>query len=252
MASWVIINGSCLPEDEAVISVTDRGFLFGDGVFTTIRVTDGQPEFYNEHLEKLSRHCRAIGIKPPQIDRHSVEDLIQRNQALTGIWRLKIIVTGGSGRHLDLREREAGYVVISLHPYIPSSSKEIKLTVILQEVSGLLSSIKSLAYLERLWIKQKALDNGFDDAIVISPEGFILETAFSNLFWTVDNHFYYPDPSLPYQCGVTLSLALKKAEKQGILIHPVKAKIEDIPSDASVYICNSMMGIVAATVVSSQ
>ena len=93
----VFLDGTFHFENEAFIPVNDRGFLFGDGVFTTIRVIEGQPECMEMHLERIQSHCRALNIVPPAIASNLIMELIKQNGAENGQWRLKIIVTGGGG-----------------------------------------------------------------------------------------------------------------------------------------------------------
>lgn len=242
MTGWIFLDGACLPEAEAVIPVTDRGFLFGDGAFTTIKVSDGAPEFYNEHMLQLRNHCLSLRIIPPFIDVRSVEELIRLNQATEGVWRLKIIVTGGSTKNLDLSERNSGHVVMLLQPFIVNPSVGEKLTLLPMGGSSL-AHVKTLAYLERLWIKDRAKRQGFDDAVVTTPEGYVLETAFANLFWISNDTFYYPDPRLPYLSGVTLNNKIKQVSEQGRRVIPMHAKLADIPKDSLVFICNAMIDV---------
>lgn len=242
MPGWVFINGQYLREEEARIPVTDRGFLFGDGAFTTIRVREGKPDLFDAHVAQLRVQCHLLGFSLPNISQSHVEELIQKNQATEGTWRLKVIVTGGSGRALDLGERQGQQYLMLLHPYVVDTSEQ-RLALIPLQVSGILSKIKSLAYLERLWIKQLAMQQGFRDGIVTTEEGVLLETAFANIFWIVGNTFYYPDEALPYLKGVTLAATIDKAKKENKIIKPIKARLSDIPDDAAVYLCNAMMGI---------
>ncbi len=245
--SWVVLDGRCVPEGQAAIPVTDRGFLLGDGAFTTIKVAEGHPEYYDEHIQQLCSHCAMLGIAPPSIARNHVDELIERNQAQTGTWRLKIVVTGGSSRSLDLTVRNSGHIVMLLHPYLTPPATHEKLTLFPIGTDSLLSNVKSLSYLERLWIRQRAHQLGFSDAIVTTPEGYLLETAFANLFWIADNILYYPDPALPYLFGVTLATQIRKAEEDGIVTVGVQAKLDDLPNDARIFICNSMIGVVPVT-----
>src|ERR1700756_261441 len=91
--SIVYYNGQFLPEEAARIPCTDRGFLFGEGVFTTVRVQKGRAEWLTRHFERLKDHSRQLGIESPILDEKMVAQLIRENRAVDGIWRLKIVVT---------------------------------------------------------------------------------------------------------------------------------------------------------------
>ena len=239
----VYLNGEFLPEGKAVIPVTDRGFLFGDGVFTTIRIQEGHPEFLEQHLQKLVQDCELLGIVPPRISEENIHDLIRKNGADSGVWRLKIILSGGNSPELNLSKRSLGQLLMTLKPYGVSSSP-CRLTVYPYPYNTPFGGIKSLAYLDRLRIADYAKKHGFDDALVLNYEGIMLETSIANLFWKVGQEVFYPDTSLSLYNGVTLQVLLGAMEKMDLKSWPVKAKLEEIPRDAQVFMCNSMKGFV--------
>src|SRR5262245_40032202 len=90
---WIWLNGEFCLEKDAFIPVTDRGFLFGEGIFTTIRVHDGKCELFHLHLQRLQRQAEVLDFDWNSLNFESIAELIERNQAWKGVWRLKIIVT---------------------------------------------------------------------------------------------------------------------------------------------------------------
>jgi len=91
-------------------------------------------------------------------------------------------------------------------------------------------------------VKEYAKERGCYDSVVCSVEGFILETGHSNLFWIKGNNLYTPDSSLPLLSGVSLSVVKDAAAKLGMEVHEVKVSLDEIPSDANVYISNAIIG----------
>lgn len=245
--SVVFINGKFLDEKQAHIPILDRGFLFGDGIFTTLRVAEGSIEGYSEHLELFKEHCQQAGISEPTIDPSWLEELVIKNQALKGNWRLKILVTGGEIGRLDLAPRDYGILSMILKPYELNQEKPIKLTLFPQPISYPVSQVKSLSYLDRLWIKEFARKQAFDDACTLSAEGFLLETAFSNIFWRRGDRLSVPDPSLSLMHGATIRFAAKAAGHLGMSVEYAKEQVGNIPTDAQMYICNSLQGIQAVS-----
>jgi len=81
------------PDDEVKISISDRGFLFGRGVFTSLRVCDGNIECVHRHLSRLKDNCKYLNIDPPDVKVDLLLDLVERNNAHTGLWRMKIIIS---------------------------------------------------------------------------------------------------------------------------------------------------------------
>lgn len=238
---FVFWNGIFSPEKDVKVPLSDRGFLFGDGVFTTVKVIQGKAEALDRHLKHLRRDCEQIGISPPSIEYNSVEQLIAKNHATQGLWRLKIIVTGGEEEGLNLPLGRKGQCIMTLKPYEGISYSPVFLGIYPYPVQSLLSKVKSLAYIERLWIKDYATQRQLMDCIVKDAEGHILETAFANIFWTREDQLYIPDTSLSYYVGTFMERVIDTAKQYKQSIHFIKAK--EIPCTAQVYLCNSMIGI---------
>lgn len=243
MSVLVSFNGVIFTESEVRLPVSDRGFLFGDGVFTSLRVKDGAPENILKHLERLNKDCRAIKIIPPEIPLQWIDDFIIANNALKGCWRLKIIITGGMSKELSLKERQAGNVLMVMSKYTKEELNPCRLCLYPSPVVTPTAKIKTLAYLNRLYIKDYAADCGFSDSLTVDFQGNILESAFSNIFWVVDDVLYTPSEDLPLLSGTFLTSVLEEALKNNISVVQVRAHLEDIPPNAAVFICNALTGI---------
>lgn len=99
----VYYNGEMVPEEEVKIPLFDRGFLYGDGAFAVIQINEGVPLFLKEHVKQLQKHCMSFNLVMPPLESETIQQLITHNLATQGIWRLKIVVTGGeSGRIVSL------------------------------------------------------------------------------------------------------------------------------------------------------
>lgn len=240
---WVYLNDHYSLETEAFIPITDRGFLFGDGVFSTIKVTEGKALFLEEHLRRLEQDASSIGILWPNIDQKIIDELVERNQAFEGDWRLKIVLTGGHISSLCLAERQYGSLLITLAQYQDVPKARISLRAYPFPIMGKNAQIKTLSYFERLRVKHFALEQRCDDAITFDGNGYILETAFSNLFWIRGEEYYTPSPNLPLYYGVSIQLLEKKLTEEGIKFNYVNEGLDAILGKNHVYTINSMQGI---------
>src|ERR1035441_1340044 len=96
----IFLNGKFLPEADAVVPVSDRGFLLGDGLFETMRVAGGKPFRFAQHLERLTRGADFLKIKPPftpqELEKFAGQ-LIEQNAVPDSILRLTL-TRGPSGR----------------------------------------------------------------------------------------------------------------------------------------------------------
>lgn len=236
-------NGKIVPGESLRVPFTDRGFLFGDGVFTTMRVQEGRVENIERHLSRLKENCLFLNIIPPLINKHWIEELVTENKAFTGTWRLKLIITGGASRGLGFEERKAGDIIITLVQYTEGVQSFYDLTLFPFPISSPTAKIKSLAYLDRLWINDFARRNGTQDALTTMADGTILETAFSNIFWIRGGILHTPSFDLPLLKGTYLSSVLEGVKKLNMPVVEVKEVAENITLDSHVYICNSMKEI---------
>lgn len=236
-------NGKYIPATEPVLSLNDRGFLFGDGVFTTLRVVEGRIEFYDAHKERFYAHCKALAINPPAIDFEVICKLITYNEATRGIWRLKIIATAKC-RHDSPSLRPVGTFAILLEKEIAEPKESLRLKTYDYPIAGPHLALKTLACLPRFALLDEALHHNYDDGVALSPEGFITETSFANLFWRMEDTLFSPSPKLPLLSGITLGTVKAIAKMRGWNWRDVRVTPNEIPDTAQLYICNSMKGII--------
>lgn len=234
------LNGTFAPLKELSLPLTDRGFLFGDGIFTTLRVYNGEIEYWEPHLQRLKMQLQALEITPPTIDKEIAKTLIKKNDAYEGIWKLKIVITAG----MPFGEKPRNYatVAVLLSPYTPPTTPST-VTVFPYPVSSPLAKFKTLSYLDRFYIEHYAKQHGYDDAIVTNAEGVILELAFSNLFWKRQKALYTPSRKLPLLEGIFLKNFLKGERKKGVIVHEVETPLKELPKDAELFGCNSLRGV---------
>ena len=238
----VYYEGQMIAEEEARVPISDRGFQFGDGAFATIQVKDGVALFVETHLKQLSVQCRAFNLIMPLVERQIIEELILRNGATAGIWRLKVIVTGGDSSDSRLPERQ-GRVMIFLKPFTPQPFKPLKLGIFSLPYYSCHASFKSLAHLNRFYVMEEAHRLRLDDCVTTTEKGFILEAAFGNLFWVKEKTLLTPDPTLPIYFGVTIKNMIGLAKDLGFQVEYVKRPLAELPKEASAFRTNTMQGV---------
>jgi branched-subunit amino acid aminotransferase/4-amino-4-deoxychorismate lyase len=225
--NWVFLNGEFYPAAQAKISISDRGFLFGEGVFTTIHVQDQRCELFQAHCKRLEEQTNFLQIAPPTIDPEWIFHLLLLNQAFQGSWRLKIIRTANS-------------LLMTIEPFIRASSAK-KLAIFPYPLERFLAPIKSLSYLDYLYVQDYAKKVEKDDALICTKEKFILETGRANLFWIADDQYWVPDFQLPYLKGTCLQSFLRQTSHP---IHFVQCTLDQVPLTANIYLCNALEHIV--------
>jgi branched-chain amino acid aminotransferase len=165
------IDGRIAPSAELTIPATDEGLLRGDGVFEVIRVYDGVPFALDEHLARLERS--GANLRLPEVFRAELEseipELLQaRGASFDGV--LRVVVTRG-GRRLLLTEP------------LPPKPPGVRLGVVTYAPTRVLDGIKSLSYGANMLCTRLAQERGFDEALLVTPHGRVLEAPTSTLFW---------------------------------------------------------------------
>lgn len=242
---YIYLDGEFLPKEEAKIPVMDRGFLFGDGVYTTIQVKEGMPLFLEIHLERLKENCRHLNILPPLVKSEWVQALIEKNQAFHGVWRLKILITGGMDPQMRLPERPYGHLIFTLEPFSIPPIIPLRLTLFPYPAASCHASFKSLAHLNRYYVMEYAKAHGYDDAVTTTESGVILEASFGNLLWINPDskQAWTPSRELPLHWGVTLSVLKGILVGQGYHVQEVKWHLNTLESSLCVFRVNTMSGI---------
>jgi branched-chain amino acid aminotransferase len=169
--SLASLDGEIMPASEATIPATDEGLLRGDGAFEVIRVYDGKPFAIEEHLTRLSKS--AANLRLP-VDLEAVRAEAFRLLAQAGAGpdheTLRIVLTRG-GRRLLLTET------------LPPADGRIRLATITYAPTRILDGVKSLSYASNMLASRLAREQGFDEALLVTPHGRVLEAPTSSLFW---------------------------------------------------------------------
>jgi branched-chain amino acid aminotransferase len=166
------VDGRIAPSAELVIPVTDEGLLRGDGVFEVIRVYDGVAFALTEHLDRLERS--GANLRLPETFRTELEAEVPElldargGESFDGV--LRIVVTRG-GRRVLLTE------------YAPPKPPGVRLGFVTYAPTRVLNGVKSLSYAANMLCTRLAQERGFDEALLVTPHGRVLEAPTSSLFW---------------------------------------------------------------------
>src|SRR5947208_4304436 len=166
------LDGAFAPSAETTIPATDEGFLRGDGVFEVIRVYEGTPFALGEHLDRLERSAAnlRLGYEPPRdvLAAEVVGVAKRRAPAYDGL--IRIVLTRG-GRRLVMSEP------------LPVYPHQLRMAFVTYAPSRILDGVKSLSYAANMLASRIARDRGFDEALLVTPHGRVLEAPTSSVFW---------------------------------------------------------------------
>ena len=241
------LNGRFIPEEQAVVPISDRGLLYGDGLFESLRVRQGKPLWWDRHLERLHRGGQAIHLALPWSGsalRNFVETLIQQNELPESLLRLTLTRGSGPTRGYSPKGAHCPTLAITQHP-LPLPLTPLRLATVSWRVcsSDPLARHKTANRLVHVLARGEAEDSGADEALLLNQEGFVAEAASSNVFWLDAGSVNTPPLSDGALDGVTRALVLELCQRRHLPTAERRVRPEELFRADGVFLTNSVMGI---------
>jgi branched-chain amino acid aminotransferase len=206
----VFVNGALVPEDEAVLPVSDHGLTVGDGLFETMKVVDGVAFALRRHLARLARTAAGLGLSPPdeRALRAAIESTIEANGAEVG--RVRITLTGGAGPAGTSRGDGPVTVLVQCGPRTdwPPSAAVVTVPWPRNE-RGVLAGLKTTSYADNVIAYSYAHDRGGDEALFSNTRDNLCEGTGTNVFVVIDDRLVTPPLAAGCLAGVTRELLLE-------------------------------------------
>lgn len=245
----IFLNGRFVPEAEAVIPINDRGFLYGDGLFETVRVVNRRPFRLAQHLERMTRGAEFLKIKlpfPPKELQRFAEQLIEQNEMPEAI--LRVTLTRGPGERGYLPGTEdRPTVVMTLHP-APVSGDSTHWSLITSSFRVLaadpLSSFKTLNKLTHVMAREEAARKEADEALLINTNGEVAETTSGNIFWVYNDQICTTPTGRGVLPGITRAVVLEICQTLGLQTNKRVIKPEALRNSEGIFVTQSVWGIV--------
>ena len=243
-AVQVLVNGKTVD----CVSTSDRGLLYGDGVFETIAVENGQLCYWLQHLRRLQSGCERLGMGPVDETQLLGECrlLIEKTQQAV----IKVIITRGSGgRGYRVPGQLRSTRILQLHewPNYPASCTErgIKTRICRTRLghNASLAGIKHLNRLEQVLARQEWEDPAIMEGLMLDTSGDLVEGTMSNVFIVKDAVLMTPDLQRCGVAGIMRAHVLEKAAENLITARVQRRKVDALLQADEVFVCNSLMGI---------
>ncbi len=241
MKEIIFLNGKFLSGDEAKISVLEPGFLYGWGLFETMRAYHGRIICFDAHLERLRKSAGALGIECPYSSA-KLKEIILRLVRISGLGDANVRVT--------LWKREKGTDILArAKKYQSYSLREYKkgfyacISRFRQNEDSCLAQLKTTNYLLYRLAYLEAAKKGFDEALILNQRGYLAEGSRSNLFFAKGKELF--TPSLRCGClgGITRKAVFDLAGKYNIRVFEGNFTVSDLSSADEAFLTNSLMGI---------
>jgi len=243
----VFLNGQFVPAAQAVVPVNDRGFMYGDGLFETLRVVNGRPFRLAQHLERLGRGADFLKIKCPFAPKELQEfadRLVEQNQMPEAV--LRVVLTRGPGdRGYAPRADGRPTVVMTLHP-APDQPLAWSLITSSYRIPAAdpLASFKTLNKLAQVMARSEAVEAGADEALLLNTNGEVAETTSGNLFWAFQDNICTVPTGRGILPGITRAVVLEICSALGLPTNKRVIKPEALRNSEGIFITQSVFGIV--------
>ncbi|MFE9599633.1 aminotransferase class IV [Streptomyces hokutonensis] len=208
MKIW--LDGGLQDIESARVSVFDHGLTVGDGIFETVKATDGKTFALTRHLDRLTRSARGLGLPDPDLDevRRGCAAVLDANPMPFG--RLRITYTGGHGPLGSDRGEHGPTLVVALGEAKrrPDSTAVVTVPWTRNE-RGALAGLKTTSYAENVVALARAHQHGASEALFANTVGQLCEGTGSNVFVVLDGEIHTPPVTSGCLAGITRALTVE-------------------------------------------
>jgi branched-chain amino acid aminotransferase len=222
------VDGALVPVSEARIPVTDEGLLRGDGVFEVMRLYGGVPFARQSHLERMASSAENLRL---ELDiggvAHDIDSLLAVAQPSDGL--LRVVATRG------------GHRIVLVEP-LPALPEALTLGYTVFAPVRVLDGVKSLSYAANMHATRLAHERGFDDALLVTPQGRVLELPTASFFWVADGEVRTPPLSDHILDSITRRIVIDVADAEELVTAPA-----DLESADEAFAASSVREVIAVS-----
>jgi branched-chain amino acid aminotransferase len=244
----IYLNNKLVPKNKALISVFDHGFLYGDGIYETLRAYKGVVFKIDEHINRLFRSASLIGLsipKSPDEIKKAIYKTIKANRLREAFIRITISRGPGPiGLDPELCPKPTFVIVSNPFKEYPRQyyRKGIKIAIVNTRRNfkeALDPKIKSLNFLNNILANIEAKNRGAYEAIMLNYKGYIAEGTVTNIFFVKDDVLCTPESDVGILDGITRRVILEIAKELGIKFKEGRFRGEDIYNAQEVFISST-------------
>ena len=244
MKGFAYINGDFIQLKDAKVSILDRGFRYGEGLFETICIEEGKAIFFEEHFERLKNSAKALDLKLP-LDLKQVskitKKLIQKSSLTKGLLNIYLTSTDEVGKKTNF------IIVVKDEIRYKESDYKKGFTAIISSIridSSLhINSHKTLSFLPHILAKKEAKEKGADEAILLNTDGYVIEGTTRNIFMVKGNKLITPPVGSGILPGITRAKILQIAPSVGLKLEEKLVKVDFLKSSDEVLLTSSLIEV---------
>ena len=256
MGKNIYLNGQILPSDKAQISISDRGFLFGDGLIETFRTYSQAPFMLKSHLNRLVKSAEVLGINTPDIEalKDAVYKVVENNNISEG--KIRLTVTRGTSLSGSFYENiDQPTVLITISDLDTASLSTVQggvRTISGEDKRSLVSGHKNLSMMASVNSFRQVAEKGAYDMIQVTRRGFVTEGLRSNVFIVLDGILLTPPLGSRVLPGITRQVAINIAKRNGLKVEEDGIVGQDLKSAEEIFLTNSVAEIIPVTSLNDQ
>lgn len=237
---YLSING----RTDLAISATDRALNYGDGLFTTAKISDGEIIFLADHIERLETGCITLAIDGVNFDRlieHVTEVASAYNEAV-----LKIVISAGSGGRGYSRGGASPNIIVTVHPFphhyrtFQEQGLSLGVADTMLGINPQLAGLKHLNRLEQVMVRKELDMRSEDDLLVLNVHQHVVEVSSANVFYQIGGQWYTPELNISGVKGLMRKHILATLPDVIICVDNLTA----LDGVSAMFICNCVFGIV--------
>ena len=251
-----IVNGKIVAE--GFVSVDDRGYTLGDGLFETIPLYNGTPFHLDYHFDRLLSGAKKINLALP-VDQAGVADaisqLVEQNKVSRAVARLTITRGTGPRGYGSAGCNTPGWT-LTCNAYEPMLRDKWESGFTLQTVSirkdpqSPLRGLKTTSSLEAIMILDEARGHGADEALTLTTDGYISSGAACNIFWVSGGELMTPSPECAILSGVARRIIIDLAHREAMSVTQGKFYLSQLKNADEIFVTNSLIELVPVTKIS--
>ena len=251
MSNFIFLNGKIISDADANISSADRGFLYGDGIYETLRSYNGKPFKLADHLERMRDSARQLKISFDYTNAdigERINELLENNHTQDAYIRITLSRGSGGGR-LQMDDNIEPTILIQVKPFSPYDSKlydegmSLVVSDYKRSTTCPISRYKSTNLLQSILRKEESNKKSAHETIILNTDGFVAECVVSNIFMVSAGSVVTPSLDTNILPGITRRIVLDICKNSGILSSEEHFKIDVLIKADEVFITNSLMEI---------
>jgi branched-chain amino acid aminotransferase len=271
VAEIIYLNGYLVPRSEARLSPFDHGFLYGCGLFETMRAYDGRIFRLDRHLSRLRRSAETLGLSHdviasggPDSERNEREGAAKQSLEAACLEtlganklkdaRVRLTVTAGEGDVTpDPSTCSGPTILITAKAFVPPPREkyEVGFKTVLSSLRrnsySPLSRLKSTCYLDNIVARMEAKAAGCDEAILLNEQGYLAEGSITNIFLVSKGNLITPSLETGVLAGITREAILEIAQDSNISAVEREVELEELREAEEAFVTNSLLEIMPLT-----